>query len=616
MAADEHMAQQQKSGKNMIWQDFHFIRPLWLLALIPMLLILLLLFKHLKQQSGWRPLLAAHLYQHLITQPASAKAKPPLFLLLLCWLLTVVALAGPTWQKLPQPTYQLSAGKVILMDMSLSMRATDVKPDRLSKARFKAIDLAKALNEGETGLVAYAGDAFIISPLTSDVQNLATLIPSLSPEIMPVQGSDPYSGFALASELLINAGYQQGDIYWITDGVDSEQMSELREQISDLPYRVSALLIGTAQGAPILLSNGDFVKDVSGSVVIPKAESDNLKQITRLSGGVLAPLQNDNSDIAYLLEQAAPNKQADNQQSAEDQFGDLWQEMGPYLLLLVLPVAAWSFRRGLIFVLPLFMLPLYTPSASANWWDNMWKTDDQRAMQAFSEQNFSSAANTFNHSAWQGSAHYRNGDYQQAVDAFSQLDTADAWYNKGNALAKLGQIEQAINAYEEALTRQPDFSDASENKALLEQMREQNQQNQSNQQQQDQSDSNQEDQDQQQDAQQSDQTSDDSEQQPSEQQQDGSSEQSEKQQQESKASQESTEQQQAEDAQSATEQSTPQELQEIENEALTDEQKEQLQRMQQLLRKIPDDPAYLLKRKMQLEHQQRRNQRLPQQRNW
>jgi Ca-activated chloride channel family protein len=161
--------------------EFHFIRPHWLWAIIPLLTIVALIRYVHKQQSGWQSVLASHLYQHLITTEGIKKVRPPLFLLGFCWVMATLALAGPTWERLPQPVYQLNTGKVVLIDMSMSMRATDVKPNRLTRAKYKAIDLVNGITEGETGLVAYAGDAFTISPLSSDAQNLTTLIPSLTP---------------------------------------------------------------------------------------------------------------------------------------------------------------------------------------------------------------------------------------------------------------------------------------------------------------------------------------------------------------------------------------------------------------------------------------------------
>jgi Ca-activated chloride channel family protein len=609
--------------------SFHFIRPHWLWAIIPLLMMVTLIRYVHKQQSGWQSVLASHLYQHLITTAGIKKVRPPLFLLGFCWVLATLALAGPTWERLPQPVYQLNTGKVVLIDMSLSMRATDVKPNRLTRAKYKAIDLVNAITEGETGLVAYAGDAFTISPLSSDAQNLTTLIPSLTPEIMPIAGSDPALGLQAAIELLSNAGYQQGEIFWITDGVTNQQMREVSEIFNDSMFRLSVLGVGTEEGAPIQLVNGELLKDNRGAIVVPKLMVNNLKSLSRISGGRYASMQADDSDINYLIEQTLieqdPTKQG---QDKQEKFGDKWQEMGPYLLLLILPLAAYGFRRGivtLVFIVILF--PTYSPQAHADWWQDMWKTPDQQAMQAYNKNEYGQAADTFDDDLWQGTSHYKNQDYQAALESFSQVKATDknytdATYNAGNALAQLGEIDQAIAAYDNVLEQQPKHQAALANKALLEKLKEQQeqqQQDQSGEQSEDQQGGDEQDeQDEQQDGQKSDQQQ--QAQQSQEPQQGDNSEKSESESQESEqqsqAEQEQQEsaQQQADEAEAEKQKSEQeQQVQAMKQgeEELTDEQREQMQRMQNLLNRVPDDPAFLLKRKMQIESQRRKRERLP-----
>jgi Ca-activated chloride channel family protein len=604
--------------------EFHFIRPHWLWAIIPLLIIVALIRYVHKQQSGWQSVLASHLYPHLITTAGIKKIRPPLFLLGFCWVIAAIALAGPTWEKLPQPVYQLNTGKVVLIDMSLSMRATDVKPNRLTRARFKAIDLVNAITEGETGLVAYAGDAFTISPLSSDGQNLTILIPSLTPEIMPIAGSDPALGLQAAIELLNNAGYQQGEIFWITDGITNQQMKEVSEMFNDSMFRLSVLGVGTEQGAPILLTNGELLKDSRGAIVVPRLTVNNLMSLSRSSGGRYASMQADDSDINYLIEQTLIEQDtSENEEAKQEKFGDKWQEMGPYLLLLILPFAAYSFRRGIVTVVFIgVLLPTYSPQARADWWQDMWKTPDQQAMQAFNKNEYEQAANTFDDDLWQGTAHYKNQNYQAALESFTQVKPADqnytdATYNTGNALAQLGEIDQAITAYEKVLQQQPEHEEALANKTLLERLK-----NQQEQEQQDQSgEQSEKNEDSQQDGQQSDEKQDQEGQQSQDPQQSDNSEQSDSEpeasEQQSQAEKEQQEKQEAEqqkaDQAEAEKQKTEQEQQALQKgeEELTDEQREQMQRMQNLLNRVPDDPAFLLKRKMQIESQRRKSERLP-----
>lgn len=611
-----------------ILDNFHFLRPYWLLAFIPLLAVTLFIKRKLKAQSGWQSVLANHLYQHLISDKKIGRNLPPMNLLLVAWLLTCLALAGPTWERLPQPVYQVNQGKVIVMDMSLSMRSTDIAPNRLSRAKFKAIDLLNKVSEGEVGLVAYAGDAFVISPLTADVQNLTALIPSLSPEIMPTSGSEPIYAMEEAFALLNNAGYKKGDIYLITDGIELSEVAPLRKMLSATDFNLRVMGVGTEQGSPIKLPSGEFLKDNNGAVVIPKLPVANLTALAQGSGRYIT-IQADDKDIEFLSEPTLLYEQAEETQE-EDSFGDQWKEMGPYLLLLLLPIAAYSFRRGVLTVGLLILLPLYQQPAHANWWQDMWQRKDQQGMQAFNKEDFTTAAERFEDPLWRGSSHYRNGNFEQAASEFAQFDTSESNYNLGNALAKQQEFASAIAAYERALELDPNNEDAATNKKLLEDLMQQNdQQNQGDSESEDENESqeNQDQESQQNDSQDS--QSQDGEQgeqsDPQQQNQDSESqdsqsesEQSDSQQQESESQQQGEEQQ--ENAEQQQQDAQQEESEGVEKEAeasapqeaeLTEEQKEQMQKMERLLRKINDDPAYLLQRKMQLEQQKRRRQQVP-----
>lgn len=612
-----------------IIDNFHFIRPLWLLALIPLALIVILLRKQTRTQSGWQGVLASHLYNNLITGESSKGVTPPWGLLFCGWMIACLALAGPTWERLPQPVYQVSKGKVVLLDMSMSMRAEDIKPNRLARTRYKAMDLVALLEEGETGLVAYAGEAFVISPLTSDIQNLQALIPSLSPEIMPSQGSDALFALETTFELLKNAGYQSGEVYWITDGVDLSEVAPIRNLLSDYDHTINILAIGTEEGAPIKDINGNFLKDASGAVVIPRLRKSPLSTLAQSTGGRFVMSRPDDADIKYLTE-ALFEPQESKETEQENSFGDQWREFGPWLLLLLLPLAAYSFRRG---VLPMMLLTIvidaYKP-ASADWWQDLWQTPDQQGAKSFQQEQYASAAEQFNDPLWKGLSHFNAGDYQAAAEVYSALDTAESNFGLGNSLAQLQQYQEAIAAYDRALKLAPEYPNAAENKKYLEDLLQQQQQQNQNSENSEQNDDQQQDQ-QQQDQQdgengESQQQEQQQEQQSDSQQQSDSEQQDEGQEQQNESEPEtSEEQQQEEQQQSQQEQSDAEQEQQQEQQAqmqeqpeLTDEQKEQLQKIENWLRKVPDDPAFLLKRKMLLEQKRRQRQRLPnsQQKNW
>lgn len=663
--------------------QFHFLRPEWFIALVPLMLLVFLIRKTTAKQSGWQSVIPSHLYQYMVIGKNEMGAKPPMWMLALVWIISVIALAGPTWERLPQPVYQLKMGHVIVIDMSLSMRATDMTPDRLTRAKYKAIDLVNAIGEGEMGLVAYAGDAFVISPLTEDAGNITTLIPSLSPEIMPVPGSDPLLGIESASELLSNAGYNSGMIYWITDGIELEQQQELQEYVASIPFTVNALTVGTSEGAPIRQQSGELLKDFTGSIVIPKLNEGAVKGVVKTSGGRFESFTSNDADIDALASVSLLDKSDSEENEEESNLqGDQWKEVGPYLLLILLPFAAFAFKRGLVFIVLVGLLSpsmiknahaqqLAQPSEiagtsqgistsqdidapesakemankpdSLSWWQTPFMNDNQEALNSYQRGKYKDAVNQFNDEAWKASSLYKSGDYEGALNAFKSIPGSESLYNQGNALAKLGKLEDAIKKYDQALSETPDFDDARTNKKIVEDLLKQQQQNQdqnqnengeqsdsqengqqqpgdqnnqegSNEQngQQDDNEGQQSDQSQANDEQQN---GGDNSQQPDDSEMKSRNESSDSQQQ--NAEQEQSDQGDSAQQDSAQaqkdEQQAKQEAQAMQGQEteLTDAEKEELQRMESLMRRVPDDPAFLLKRKMQLEAQKRQRQRMP-----
>lgn len=620
-------------------EEFHFIRPFWLLALVILILMMWLLKRNRIKQSGWQHLIPPHLAKVLVD--GNNKIKPTsLALPFMIGLIAIIAMAGPSWKKLPQPVYQVAQGSVLIMDMSYSMYATDVTPNRLTRARYKAIDLLDGINEGEIGLIAYAGDAFSISPLTDDINNIKLLLPSLTPELMPEPGSNPFAALTLANEMLVNAGHNDGDIYWLTDGIDNTDIQDLTQWSREHPYRVNILGIGTKTGAPIKLSNGELMKDNNGAIIVPKLTNNALKGVAQRGSGNYVTLTHDNSDIEKLT--FKPIMANSDETTESESTGDQWQEFGPYLLLLILPFVLSYFRRGALLVtLPFALFLIPNDKAHAGIWQDLWKTKDQQGQEHFKQKEFQQAAEQFNDPLWQGSSHYKAGDYEQALSAFQQIDSAQSWYNQGNALAKLNRMDEAIEAYSKALEKDPNFADAKANKEIIEQLKKQQEQQKKDQQsgdnnqdsddqqgeQQDQNQQSENQDSQNQDNQSQESESQNSESQDNEQNQKNADQNSEQNadSQENKNQQEQSNNEQSESADEKQKQESQQGTEE-EQAAKEDEESEQQQsaqaqlaaeqlaketeqKHQQLLNKVTDDPYMLLRNKMQLEYQKRRQDR-------
>jgi Ca-activated chloride channel family protein len=597
-----------------MWADFHWLRPEYFWLLLPTLLIWGLFARLRQPQSAWQHWIAPHLQKELLTVPAKQQQKPVLWLLLIIWLLSVIALAGPSWQRLPMPVFQLKKATVILMDMSMSMRATDLSPDRFTQARFKALDYINGIKEGELALVSFAGDAFVISPLTQDHNNVRLLLPELSPDIMPVQGSNLEAALVLADQLLKQGGYVQGDVVLFSDGFASSDYPRLRELMDSFPHRLSVLAFGTAQGAPVRLSNGELLKDHQGAIVLPRVPLAQLQQLAELRSGVFAVAGSEDTDIDALLALKPLDKKTDSEEQ-QKLFGDQWQDNAVYLVWLLLPFALWLHKRG---ALTLFVLVLFMPKAEAFEWSDLWQTQQQKAQAAYQQGDYSSAWQNFEDPLWKGNAAYKSEDYAAAEQSYRQLDTADSLYNLGNSLAQQKKYQDAIEAYQQALAKNPQLDKAQQNidavKKALEQQQQQEQQQKGEGEQKDQQQGNpsgeqgegteSKEQAEQQSSQQS------SEQQSDQQNNDAASQKDQPPGQTEQQQKQQEQQQAAEQTQEDKDTKETQQQKAI-SEAWPNANAEQSQQLDNLLRKVQDDPSLLLRRKMAIEYQKRRYDQPP-----
>ncbi|KZW99270.1 hypothetical protein JL49_18340 [Pseudoalteromonas luteoviolacea] len=611
--------------------EFQFIRPDLLWLLVPWAVIILLQWY---KRSGTQEtqIIAPHLANVVLAKNDEQKVSQSSWLTSMILFLSIFAIAGPSIEKQSVPVFSAKQARVIVMDMSYSMYSTDIAPNRLTQARFKTLDMLQLFKEGDTALVAYAQDAFIVSPLTSDIKTLENLVPSISPQIMPGKGSNVLAGIDQAKTLLEQANYTQGEIILVTDEVETDEVTDIQSMLSNSSYTLHVYGVGTVQGAPISAPEGGFLKDRYGQIVVPKLYVDRLKSLAQRLGGSYASYTPDSSDI-----QSFANLQRSDIERPDQPNETLWRvDAGKYLLFVILPLALIAFRKSVLALcITLFAYLPSTPTYAAEW-QSWFKNTDQNALSAYQEKDYESAGSAHDPTL-KGAALYKQGEFEQAVDVLKESGSSIGQYNLGNALAHLGKLDEAIGAYNRALNMDPEFEQAKQNKALVEQLKEQqqNQQNhdqneqqnpQSSEQQegdqqesQDQSQSN-SDQQGEQNTQQQDSQGHESDEQQSEQSQDangGEQQERDNQNQPELANKESQQKSDGQPPQPQQVDKTPsneaQGEQQVQGQMreLTPEEKEKAQQLDQLLRRVPDDPAILLKNKMLLESRQRQQQRQP-----
>ena len=450
--------------------NFHWLRPDWLWALPLIGLMTYALGRRQLAPGSWQRIIDPALAPYILSRTQIKGLTYRWWLILIGGVLAVTALAGPSWNRVEQPVFRSEQAIVIALDLSRSMDAQDLTPSRLTRARLKILDILEARQSGQTALVVYSSNAFTVTPLTTDADTVAALVNSLSTDIMPSRGSYPVAAIEKSQTLLEQAGVAYGEVLLITDGGTSPAAERAAADLQKSGYSLSVLGVGTSEGAPIPRAGGGFVTDRSGNIVVPRIEGTALRSLAAAGGGRFAPLSADDSDINTLLSGQVGTGSASDEALATDQ----WQEEGPWLLLLLVPIAAMAFRRGLVLVLLVFLLPVAEP-VYAFGWEDLWLTKDQQAQRELDEGNAMEAGELFEDSVWRAVAKYRAAEYGPSAAGFGNQEDIENLYNLGNALARLGEFETAIDAYEQVLEVEPEMEDALYNRDLLKDLLEQNQ---------------------------------------------------------------------------------------------------------------------------------------------
>ncbi|RYD14184.1 MAG: VWA domain-containing protein [Lysobacteraceae bacterium] len=448
--------------------DFHFLRPLALLLLLALPLAGFAWRRARRDAGAWRAAVDAQLLPYLIERVAQPGARGALVLASLAWMLACVALAGPAWEREATSLHRDHNARVLALELAPSMLAQDERPSRLERARYKIADILERSRDRQTALVAYAGEAFVVAPLTDDVGTVQNLVGALDPSTMPVAGNDTADAIRRAVELARQAGFDRGEIVLIADSVGPGAASAAR-RARDAGLRVSVLGVGSPAGAPIPLAQGDFLKDERGEVVLARLDESALRALADAGGGRYAHVTADATDLDALLGDARASIAGarDADPSAQGAEGHRWRDRGPWLLLLLVPLVLAGFRRGWLMVLPLACV-LATPRADAGVLEDLWARRDQQAAAALREGDAARATEVAPSAAWSGAAAYRAGDFAAAAQHYADAPGADAAYNRGNALAQAKQYEQALAAYDEALRLDPAMEDAKANRAAVE----------------------------------------------------------------------------------------------------------------------------------------------------
>jgi Ca-activated chloride channel family protein len=314
---------------------FHFLRPAWLLLLLPAALLTWSLLRSHDPVQSWRRVIAPELLKHLLLQDKTKRGRfRPTYIVALAWLLCILSLAGPAWEKEPSPFTQDQSALFIILKVTPEMLAQDIQPSRLKRASQKIGDLLDLRPGTKTGLIAYAGSAHLVMPLTSDANIIREFVANLDPSVMPKPGDNPVQAIELAQRRLVRSGLP-GSIVLISDYIDPSAQKSLAATRREAGTKVwvDVHLFAMAAGPEVI--------PALDSPPAPALDLDLMKAAAKAVDGDLTLPSVDDSDVRQL------NGKIERSISrAPAQEGERWKDAGYLLLPLILLLAMFLFRPG------------------------------------------------------------------------------------------------------------------------------------------------------------------------------------------------------------------------------------------------------------------------------
>lgn len=431
-------------------RHFHFLRPWWLLALIPAGLVLRYLWTAEDPRSQWRGMIAEHLLSPMLVRGAGRAWLNPVTLAAVTSLLLITALAGPSWERRPSPFVEDQAALIIALDVSSTMDQNDIQPSRLERAKLKISDLMELRGGARTGLIVYAGTAHTVMPLTDDSDVMLNFLSAIETGMMPRPGKAPERALPLADRLFRDTELP-GTFLLMADGVGPNSQAAFSDYFSAAPHQLLVYGIGA-----------DGADDAVGTLAL---EGEALMSLAAAAGGSYQLLTPDKQDVARISRRVESNFATIEDDSRP------WVDAGYYLLIPVTLMMLFWFRRGwtLHWVFALVLLGGAADPARARdfRFADLWLTADQQGRFYLERGDYATAAERFRDPAWKAAAYYLNEDFTLAAELFVRIESADGFFNLGNAYAHGREYLRARAAYDRALELEPGHAGAAKNRQVI-----------------------------------------------------------------------------------------------------------------------------------------------------
>jgi len=442
------------------------LRPNLLWLSVPLFVALVIGVVSVRDQVKWKKAIAPHLRAYVIKR-GSESIQLWMRLILVVFLgIGIIGASGPTWKKIEVPGQILETPVVIALDLSQSMMASDIQPNRLERAKFKISDLMDANPRARLALIGFAGTAHTIIPLARDYNIIKSHLDGLSPNIMPFPGSNLSAALQL-SDSITAISDAPATLILFTDDFSDAIFQDLQQFVGSEKIRVEIVPMNTIAGGDVPVPGGKRTfKNQQGEIVHSSINTEIVSKLNSIENIHVNQLTLDNSDMVALAKKISQNLKF--QEEENEKKGD-WIDYGLWLVIpLALFVLMW-FRRGFVVYSVLIVVGLSACDSKISI-KNLWLTQDYQAQKQYDKGQYSQAAELFTDPLRRGVAYFKVGNYEEAIEAFEMDTTANGAYNLGLAYYKNGDLAAAELAFGKAVELNPDLKDAQENQSMLQNM--------------------------------------------------------------------------------------------------------------------------------------------------
>lgn len=468
------------------------------LAVIPLLLILYIITRRLqkRQLQKWGDQL---LLNRLMPDFSSTRIFIKFVIWILAFGIMILALARPQFGTKLSEVKRKGIEMIIALDVSNSMMAEDIQPNRLENAKMAISRLVDRLENDKIGLIVFAGDAYIQMPVTTDYMAAKLFLNSINTQIVPKQGTAIGSAIHLAMRSFTPNSDKSRAIVIITDGEDHEEDAvAAAKEAAAAGIIIHTIGIGSAQGVPIPVTsdNGqkDYRTDYEGKVIISKLNEDLLRQIAAAGGGTYVRATASRTGLTAILDEMNKMEKQEIQMKVYSEFDEQFVYYAGFAIFLLLIDFSLNSRKNKwlqskmknLFICLILLSSALTLKAQPG------RGEIRQGNRYFKKEKFDTAELAYRKALEEkkvnkiaefnlGDALYRQKKFEEAGHQFEaaasnevvKTNSAKAYHNLGNSLLQAGKIEESINAYKDALRRNPGDLDTKYNLAYAQRMKKQ-----------------------------------------------------------------------------------------------------------------------------------------------